>query len=159
MLWEIRSGLALYQMAALFAVVVFQVVARQVEFASVPSPAAAAVEERFPGASWQRVKTEDKGDRIIHEVTIRNGGEMIEVAVTPEGQIVEIERQINPARAPAAVRDALASNYPTAVVRRFEEVSRGDAVVTYEVVFDATRRHPTKVTFDTTGRVVSERRG
>ena len=153
MLWEIRSGLALYQMAALFAVIVFQVVARQVEFASVPSPVAAAVEERFPGASWRRVKTEDKGDRIIHEVTVRSGGEMIEVAVTPEGQIVEVERQINPARAPAAVRDALASNYPAAVVRRFEEVSRGDAVVAYEVVFDATRRHPTKVTFDTTGRV------
>jgi hypothetical protein len=159
MLWEIRSGLALYQMAALFAVVVFQVVARQVEFASVPSPASAAVEQRFPGASWRQATTEDKGNRIIHEVTVRSGGKMIEVAVTPEGQIVEVERQINPARAPAAVRDALASNYPTAVVRRFEEVSRGNSVVAYEVVFDPSRRHPSKVTFDTTGRVVSERRG
>ena len=138
MLWEIRSGFEFYQMAALLAVVVFQVVARQIEFASVP---------------------EDKGDRIIHEVTIRSGGEMIEVAVTPEGQIVEVERQINPARAPVAVRDALARNYPAAVVRRFEEVSRGEAVVAYEVVFDTSRRNPSKVTFDTTGRVVSERRG
>ena len=158
MLWEFRSGFVFYQIAALFAVVVFQIVARQVEFASVPSSASAAVEEGFPGASWHRAKTEDKAGRIIHEVTVRSGGELVEVAVTPEGQIVEVERQINPARAPAAVRDALASNYPTGVVRRFEEVSRGDAVVAYEVVFDATRRHPTKVTFDTTGRVVSVRR-
>jgi hypothetical protein len=60
-------------------------------------------------------------------------------------RIVEVEQQISPARAAAtAVRDALASNDPTAVVRWFEGVSRGDAVVAYEVVFDAFRRHPTK---------------
>ena len=159
MLWEIRSGLVFYQMAAILVVLVVQVVARQVEFASVPSPAVAAVEQRFPGAARRRAKTEGEGERIIHEVTVRSGGEMIEVAVTPDGRIVEVERQINPARAPAAVRDALASNYPSAVVRRFEEVSRGDAVVAYEVEFDSTRRHPAKVTFDTAGRVVSERRG
>ena len=59
----------------------------------------------------------------------------------------------------AAVRDALANNYPTAAVERLEEVSRGDAVVAFGAEFDLTRRHPTKVTIDAAGLCVSERRG
>lgn len=90
MLWGIRSGLGFYQVAAVVAAVGVQFVARQVSYAAVPEAVAAAVAERFPGASWRAVEKEDRGSRAVHEVTVRHGGTLFEVTVTP---VVEVKRR------------------------------------------------------------------
>jgi hypothetical protein len=155
MLWEYRSRIVLYQMAALLVYVVVQAVAQQAEFAAIPAPVAAAVEARFPGASWRRAKTNRSGAKTIHELTLRSGSSLFDVAVTPSGEIVEVEQQISLARTPPVVRDVLTGNYSKAFIRQVEEVTQGNVVVAYEATFDAIRNCPKRIVIDPSGRVVA----
>ena len=122
----------------------------------VPTPVVAAIEAQFPGASVRRVETEHDGGRRVHEVTVRHRGATFEVRVTPAGEVVEVERLIAYTELPPAVAQAVESDHPEAVVDKVEEVSRGGRVVGYEVAFVGRSRPAAKVTFDPTGRIVSE---
>ena len=157
MLWENRVHLPLIQIGALVIVAVTQLVAKQTEIASLPHPVVAAVEARFPGASWRGVKTEDEDGQAVHEVRLQHKGAFLSVTVTPAGELVEVEREIFRTDLPRAARDALGRKRLDAITS-VEEVCRGGAVVGYEVRHADAWWGNAKVNFDTASNIVSEAR-
>ncbi len=132
MLWEFRVHLPLIQVAVLGIAVVVHLAIKHHEIASLPEPVVAAIEGRFPGASWRDIKVEDEDGLRVHEVRLQHKGAFLNVTVTPAGELIEVERQIARTNLPRAARDALGRKRLDAITS-VEEVCRGGTVVGYEV--------------------------
>src|SRR3954462_11452947 len=77
-----------------------------------PRAVAEAVKARFPGATLSGAGKETEGGKAVYEVTIKDKGRNVDVTLTPDGKIVEIEKQIAAKDLPRAVSGALNAKYP-----------------------------------------------
>jgi len=102
-----------------------------------PKPVVDAVKDRFPGAELKGAEKEKDGDKIVYDVELRHKDQNFEVAVTPEGEITTIERQIGVKDLPQAVARALKKKFPKATYSMIEEVykvkNKKDTLECYEV--------------------------
>src|SRR4051794_19102531 len=68
-----------------------------------PKAVVAAVKKKFPGAKLVSAEKEKKDKQILFEVRIKDGEQNVEVTLTPEGKIVEIEKEITTQNLPKGV--------------------------------------------------------
>ena len=123
-------------------------VSRAAKSAELTPAAAAAVNGLYPGAIVTGVEQEREDGVLYFEVAVRLGGEAIEIEVTPEGGIGEIETRVAMADLPKDVRDGISRLTKGA---RIAQVERHEvkgfamggvfrhvdpAVVLYEVEFE-----------------------
>jgi uncharacterized membrane protein YkoI len=87
-----------------------------------PKAVAEAVKARFPKGELLGAEKEKEGGKTVYEVAIKNKGQSIEVTLTPDGKLVEIEKQIVADKLPRAVADALKDKYAGAKYKMIEEV-------------------------------------
>lgn len=87
-----------------------------------PRAVTEAVKKRFPDAQLKSAEKENENGKTVYEVVIKNKGQHIEVTLTPEGTITEIEKQIQAKVLPTAVTEALNGKYPKATFKMIEEV-------------------------------------
>lgn len=111
-----------------------------------------AVEKKFPGAEIERAERETDDGKTVFEVTLEAEDDQdIDVELTPDGKILEIEREISVSKLPEAVRETLSKRYPGAKVRKVEAISRGDGEdERYEVLLSA------EVVLTAKGKVVKD---
>jgi hypothetical protein len=89
----------------------------------VPGAVLKAVAKRFPEAKVVGAGKEEAEGKTVFEVTLRDKKSLnIDVNVSPEGAIREIEQQIVPAAVPKTVERALAEKYPKSKLKFAEEV-------------------------------------
>lgn len=88
----------------------------------VPKAVLDATKTRFPDAELVAAEKETEDNVTIFEMAIKNKGQNIDVSLTPEGKILEIEKQIAAKDLPKAVSAALAAKYPEATYKVIEEV-------------------------------------
>ena len=88
----------------------------------VPKAVLDAVKARFPDAKLLSAEKEKEDGKTVYEIAVKNRGQNIEVTLTPEGTIVEIEKQIAAKNMPRAVAEALEAKYPKAEYKMIEEV-------------------------------------
>jgi len=67
-----------------------------------PEAAAKAIKDAFPGATIDEVEIGNEDGMKVFEVELKQGKAEIEVSVTPEGTIVEIETEVTLKDVPAA---------------------------------------------------------
>src|SRR5437879_2104073 len=72
-----------------------------------PQAVVDAVKAKFPKAKLVSAEKETDDGKTVYEVAIKNDKQSIEVTLTPEGKIIEIEKQIAAKDLPKAVADAL----------------------------------------------------
>jgi hypothetical protein len=84
-----------------------------------------AIELKFPEARIQRVEEEQEHGRAIYDVDLVRNGRDIDLMLAPDGTILEIERQIDPADLPPAVTGALMTHHIEGTVRWAEVTTRG----------------------------------
>jgi hypothetical protein len=94
----------------------------KVDLNKVPKAVKAAIKARFPDAKINNASTEKDGDKTVYELAIVNKGQKIDVTLTPEGQIVTMEKEIALKDLPKAVAATLHSKYPKADLKIIEEV-------------------------------------
>lgn len=87
-----------------------------------PGAVTAAVKGRFPGAEVKGAGKEVEGGKTYYEVTLKHKGRGIDVTLTPEGTITEIEKQIEAKGLPRAVAAALEGKYSGAKYKTIEEI-------------------------------------
>jgi hypothetical protein len=85
-----------------------------------PAAAATAVERLFPAASVIEVGQEREHGVLLYEVLVRDGDKNVEVEVTPDGSIAEVETAVAVADLPQAVLDELRRSAGGAVFREVE---------------------------------------
>ena len=114
-----------------------------------------AVKAKFPDAELIGAEKEEEDGKVIFEVAIKVKGQHIDVSLTPEGKIVEIEKAIAVKDLPKAVAESLEKKYPKATVKKTEEVTEGDKV-SYEVLLVTADKKLLEVVFNAKGEVVEE---
>lgn len=85
-----------------------------------PKAAAAAIKKAFPKATIDEIELEKEGV-VLYEVELEQGGKELEVTVSPDGQIVEVERKVSKADLPDAVAKTLARLAGDAKIKEIEK--------------------------------------
>lgn len=116
-----RSFLAI-PVLLLVLVAVAQTDEEKVPLDKVPKTVLKAVQARFPHAKVVSAGKETDAGKVLYEIAITTKDQKIEVTLTPDGKIVEMEKQIAAKDLPKAVSGALEMKYPKATYRIIEEI-------------------------------------
>jgi uncharacterized membrane protein YkoI len=126
----------------------------------IPKPVMDAVKTRFNNAKATAASTETEKGKRLYEVTIKPKGQNIDVTVTPEGEIVLIEKEISTKGLPAAVSRALKDRYPKAKYRIIEEIIKVDNKVEkldhYETLLVKPDKQAVEVEVSAEGKIMNE---
>jgi hypothetical protein len=118
-----------------------------------PAPVKAAVDKAYPKAAIASCKAEK--DQFEVKLTKADGA-ALELDVSADGKILEIEEVIALDKVPAAVMKAFAAKYPKAKASKAEKQTHTkDSSVSYELAFDADGKKK-EATFTQDGKFVEE---
>ncbi len=122
-----------------------------------PKAVVEAVKAKFPKAKLVSAEKEKEDGKTVYELAIKNNGQSIEVTLTPDGKIVEIEKQIAAKDLPKAVADALEAKYPKATYKMIEEVIKvkddKDKLEYYEVLLVTAQNKKVEVSVAPDGKI------
>src|SRR6516164_2180155 len=79
----------------------------KIPLGDLPKAVVDAVKAKFPAAELKEAAKETKDGKTTYEVILKDKGAGVDVAVSAEGKIAEIERALEPKDLPAKVRDAI----------------------------------------------------
>ena len=119
-----------------------------------PKAVAGAVEKMFPKAKVVSASKEVEDKKTVYEVSIRDGEQNVQVTVTPEGEITEVEKEIAAKDLPKEVRATLAEKYGKVTFKKAEEVTKGKEL-TYEVLLVTKDKKTLEIKFDPKGKVLN----
>ena len=120
-----------------------------------PDKVRAAVKAKFAGAELVSAQKESEDGKALYEVAIKHKGQTIEVTLTPEGTITEIEKEIAAKDLPKEVAAALAAKYPKATFQKVEEILKGETI-SYEVLLVTAEKKMFEVKLDPQGKILEE---
>jgi len=118
-----------------------------------PAKVLAAVKEKFKDAELVSASKEKEDDKTLFEVQIKVKGQTIEVTLTEDGKITEIEKDIAAKDLPKAVTAAIDAKYPKAKFKKVEEITKDDKV-TFEVLIDTADKKTLEIKYDADGKVL-----
>jgi hypothetical protein len=119
-----------------------------------PKAVSGAVKKKFPKAKLVSASKELEDKKTVYEVTLEDGEQKVQVTVTPEGEITEVEKEIPAKDLPKAVRAALDDKYAKATLEKAEEVTKGKEL-TYEVLLITKDKKTLEIKFDPKGKVLN----
>jgi hypothetical protein len=126
----------------------------------VPRAVLEAVKKRFPEAEVTGAEKETDNGKTVYEIGIKDKGQSIEVTLTPEGTLTEIEKQIAAKDLPKAVAEGLESKYPKATFKTIEEVimvrEGKEKLEYYEVLLVTAEKKKLEVTVTPDGKINKE---
>jgi uncharacterized membrane protein YkoI len=126
----------------------------------VPKAVIKAVKARFPDATLTKAEKETEDGKTVYEIAIKNKKQNIEVTLTPDGTIVEIEKQIAAKDMPKTVLKALEDKYPKATYKMIEEVikvkDKEEKLAYYEVLLVTAEKKKLEVSVTPEGKISKE---
>jgi uncharacterized membrane protein YkoI len=118
-----------------------------------------AVKARFEGAELTGASKETEEGKPVFEITIKHKSQHIDVTLTPEGEILLIEKQIASDQLPRRVRRALRSEYRRATYKIVEEIvkveKKEEKLAYYEVLLTTRDNQTLEVQVDPEGKVIN----
>ena len=156
----------MHRCAALVAIVAFALLSgttradeKKLEIKDLPQAVTDAVKAKFPDAELLKASTEKENGKVEYEVDIKHKGQKIDVTLTEDGKITELEKTINVEDLPKVVSDALAQKYPGATRKKAEEIVKvtdgNEKLEAYELVITSGDKK-LEVTFSPEGKFVKE---
>jgi uncharacterized membrane protein YkoI len=126
----------------------------------VPKAVREGVKARFPDAKATDAAKETEDGKVVYEVTIKNKEQTIDVTLTPEGEIIKIEKEIGKKDLPQAVVKTLEEKYPKATYKIVEEINKvekkKETLEFYEVLLEKADKHRLEVQITAEGKIVNE---
>jgi hypothetical protein len=126
----------------------------------VPQAVVRAVKKRFPEAEMKQAGKELEGGKTVYEIAIKDKGHAIDVTLTPEGKILEFEREIDAKDMPKAVAKALRNKYAKATYKTVEEVIKvkdgKERLAYYEIKLVTAGKKSLEVTVTPAGKLSKE---
>jgi uncharacterized membrane protein YkoI len=126
----------------------------------VPKAVLDAVKARFPDAELKEASKETENGKTTYELGIVNKKDKIDVELTPEGDLVDIEKEIDVKDLPQAVSKALEEKYPKAEYGEVEEVTtvekKTEKLAFYEIQLKTTDKKRYEVQVDPDGKILNE---
>ena len=87
-----------------------------------PEAAAAAIKAAFPKAKIEKVEADSEGGLPMYEVELKQGKDEMEVEVSPDGVIVEIETEVQMKDLPKAAAAAIKKAAEGAEIKEIEKI-------------------------------------
>ncbi len=139
-----KTFLGLLAVSVLAAVALVRADEEAVPLDKAPKAVIAAVKKRFPDAKMTEASKE-----TIYEVTVMEAGKKIDITLTEGGEITTLEKQIDAADLPKAVRDGIDAKYPKATYKVVEQVVRvkhgAETVDYYEALLETADKKTVEV--------------
>lgn len=129
----------------------------KVALKDVPKAVLDAVKAKFPKAELTEAAKETEDGKTTYEVALKNDGHKVEVGLTAEGTIQEIETEVAVKDLPKAVSAAVTAKYPDSTFKKAESITRfeaGKESKNYEVVVATKTKKSVEVTVSPEGKVV-----
>jgi len=122
-----------------------------------PKAVVQAVTSKFPKAMMDSAVKATADGKTSYEVTLKAGKFGIDVTVTSEGKIVQVEREMAITDLPKPVADAFHATYPKVKVKRIEELSKEDRIISYELLIETPANKTLEAYFDPQGKFLQEK--
>lgn len=119
--------------------------------AKLPAAVTAAFKKTYPNATIRGTAKEIEGGKTVYEVESVENGKARDFMYNPDGTVIDIEEELNPADLPAPVSAALKTLYPTATIGVAEKLTKG-STVQYELQIKGAKQK--SVTFTPDGKLV-----
>ena len=111
---------------------------------------------KFPKAKMESAVKGTADGETSYEVTMRAGKFGIDVTVTSEGKIVQVEKEMAFTDLPKPVAEAFNAKYAKAKINRIEELSKDDKIISYELLIEAAEK-TLEAYFDPQGKFLQEK--
>jgi hypothetical protein len=130
-----------------------------VPLSKVPPKVLDALKAKYPGATLVSATKGVEDKEVYYSITLKHKDEEYEVSLTPDGEITEVARDIDPKDLPRPVSEALTKKYPGATIKEAAEVHEPDekGKLTYYVELTTAGKKTLEVTLDPKGAVVKEK--
>jgi Putative beta-lactamase-inhibitor-like, PepSY-like len=107
----------------------------KIDLDKLPKAVVDAVKAKYPDAKMVGAEKETTGDKTVYEVVVKNKGQDIEIVLTPEGKIVEEEKELPVKDLPRVVAQAIEKKYSKGTIKSIEESTK-DEKATYGVLLE-----------------------
>jgi hypothetical protein len=129
----------------------------KVPIEKLPKEVTDAIKKKWPKAELvSATKDTDEKGEVTYDVTIKVKKQELDVTLTPEGAIVQVEKEIEVKAVPKVVMDAIKKMYPKATFQGASEISKDDKVAEYELDLVTKDKKNLYVTFDKEGKFIHE---
>jgi uncharacterized membrane protein YkoI len=157
----IHAGLAAFVVLGLLAGYIgVRADEEKVPLDKVPKAVLDAVKKRFPDADVKSAEKETEDGKTVYEIAVKNKGQTIEVTLTPDGEITEIEKQIEDKDLPKVITEALDSKYAKATLKMIEEVIKvkdgKEKLEYYEILLVTSDDKKLEVSISPEGKILKE---
>jgi uncharacterized membrane protein YkoI len=153
-----RIGLAGLMLISVGGIVQAKEKEEKIAIDKLPKAVIEAVKKRFPDAKLESAEKETEGGKIVYEVELEQKDEELEVELTADGTILEIEQEISVKDVPKAVHDALMAKYPKSEFEKAEKVTKvkdgKDQPAVYEVEVETADDKEYEVTVSAEGKII-----
>jgi hypothetical protein len=132
---------------------------QKIPLGDVPKVVLDAVRAEFPAAELKETVKETEEGKTTYEVSLEDKGADVDVAVSADGKIVEVERALDQEVLPKAVKEAIEAKYPKATAKKAEERTQfddGKEDKSYEVQILTADGKSVALTVDEDGEVEDE---
>ena len=123
-----------------------------------PKAVTETVKKRFPEAKLLSAEKETDKGAELYEVELEQQDEGIDVKLTADGALLEIEHEIAAKDLPKAVQEALSAKYPKSEFEKVEKVTKfkdgKEQPELYEVEVETADDKDLEVTVDANGKIL-----
>lgn len=122
-----------------------------------PKEVVKAVSTKFPKIKMVSAVKSTADGKTTFEVTLKTGEYGIDVVVTAEGKIMQIEKEMPFKDLPKPVSEAFNAKYPKADVKRVEELIKDDKTISFEILCETTAKKTVEAYFEPGGKFLQEK--
>ena len=122
-----------------------------------PKEVVKAVSTKFPKIKMVSAVKATADGKTTFEVTLKSGEFRIDVNVTSDGKILQIEKEMPFKDLPKPVSEAFHAKYPKANVKRVEELIKDDKTISFEILCETTAKKTVEAYFEPGGKFIQEK--
>jgi Putative beta-lactamase-inhibitor-like, PepSY-like len=131
---------------------------KKVALDKVPKAVLDALKAKFPDAKLVAAVEEMEEGKTVYEIAITSKKQKMDVTLTADGKIVEIEKEISAKDLPQAVAEGLETKYPKATHKKIEEVIKvkdgEEKLEYYEVLLTTVQKKTVEIEIAPDGKIL-----
>jgi hypothetical protein len=129
---QMKRGAALLAILALFCAVSAFSQEKKLKKSDLPAAVQKTADEQSKGATVRGYGQETEGGKIAYEVQLIVNGHTKDVTIDPQGNVMEVEEQVDAKALPAEVREGLQKQAGKATIGKVESLTKHGTLVAYE---------------------------
>ena len=127
---------------------------KKIDVDDLPKAVVKAAKKAFPEAKIVGAAKETEDGETVFEVMMKLDGKSIDLAIDDDGEIEEVEKEIEVEDLPKAVIKAAKKKFPEGKIGKVEEVSDEDDVVVYELAISTKGGKTIEVVMSPNGKIL-----